>query len=334
MKDSEYGPLNMTVRVQENNLLNQQDYEQMLAAHSYEEALRVLSETPYRQGIEQALATKDYEAMVTKQLKDTYQWIIDESPNLLLSELMVLSYSYHNIKILFKEELTGQDFADSLIDIGIYPIYEFRRAVRQGQSTVLPALYLQNIRNLRSYFTEPSQLSNVDIFVDRAYIHHLKRLSEELNQADIYKYVETLIDHTNVSIFFRALAAGLGKTHLQATITNEGSIHIDEFIDASQHGLEGAIQYFTELSDYRAIMAHAVDSQGQFSLRRLEQALDNATETYLEQAKFQVFGPLPVLAFISAKEIEVKNIRLVLTGQINNIEPERIRDRMRLDYAI
>ena len=69
-------------------------------------------------------------------------------------------------------------------------------------------------------------------------------------------------------------------------------------------------------------------------MRRFEQAIDNATETYLKQARFLVFGPLPVLAFISAKEIEVKNIRLVLTGKINNIESDIVRDRMRLDYAV
>ena len=70
-------------------------------------------------------------------------------------------------------------------------------------------------------------------------------------------------------------------------------------------------------------------------MRRLKNKHDNENETYLETSRFLCsVGWLTVLAFISAKEIEVKNIRLVLTGKINNIESDIVRDRMRLDYAV
>lgn len=334
MQDSSYGPLNTTVRVHENNLLNQSDYDRMLSAQTYEDAVRVLTETSYRDGVDSAVNTKEYDDMLMTNLKETYRWVLNQSPNQLLSELMTLGYAYHNIKVLFKEELTGKDFDKTLIEIGLYPIFEFRRAVSQGQSDVLPELYIQNINNLRNEFAETPRLNDIDIFVDRAYVHHLKRLSEQIDDVDVTRYIEKLIDNTNMSIFFRALAGNRGMTHLQATITDEGAISTAFFVEVAQGGMENAIRVFSESPDYRDIIAQAIDEEGHFSLRRLEQAIDNATETYLAQAKFHVFGPLPVLAFISAKEIEVKNIRLVLTGKINNIESDIVRDRMRLDYAV
>ena len=334
MQDSSYGPLNTTVRVQETNLLKQSDYDRMLSAKTYEDAVRVLADTGYREGIEEAIQTREYDDMLMDELKETYQWIMDQSPSPVLSELMTLSYAYHNIKVLFKEELTGKDFDQTLIDIGLYPIYEFRRAVSQGQSDVLPKWYMQNINNLRIEFAETPRLNDIDIFVDRAYVHHLKRLSEEIADHDVTRYIEKLIDNTNMSIFFRAMANDRGRTHLQATITNEGAISTDYFVEVAEGGMENAIRVFSDSPDYRDIVAEAMDDQGKFSLRRFEQAIDNATETYLQQARYLVFGPLPVLAFISAKEIEVKNIRLVLTGKINNIDSDIVRDRMRLDYAV
>ena len=54
MQDSSYGPLNTTVRVHENNLLNQSDYDRMLSAQTYEDAVRVLTETSYRDGVDPA----------------------------------------------------------------------------------------------------------------------------------------------------------------------------------------------------------------------------------------------------------------------------------------
>ncbi|XJS11116.1 V-type ATPase subunit [Aerococcaceae bacterium WGS1372] len=335
MQNSLYGPLNMTVRVQENHLLDQSQYDRMLRAQSYEEAVRVLLDTNYRDGVQEAIETKDYEPMLRKELIDTYQWILDQSPSDLINELMTLRYAYHNIKVLYKEKLTGKDFDSTLIDIGVFPIYEFRKEVSQDEESVnLPKYYKQNIRNLNIEFAEAPRLSDIDIFVDRAYIHHLKRLSEEIDDEAVTQYINRIIDNTNVSIFFRAISSNLGKNHIQATITDEGSISQEFFVQLVDQGLEAAIEAFKDMADYGAIMDDAIGQDNQLSLRRLEKALDNATETYLEQAHFSVFGPIPVLAFISAKEIEIKNIRLALTGQLNRIDPEIVRDRMRLDYAV
>lgn len=335
MQDSSYGPLNMTVRVQENLLLDQSHYDRMLRANSYEEAVRVLLDTNYREGVQEAIDTKDYEPMLRKELITTYQWILDQSPSDIIDELITLPYAYHNIKVLYKEKLTGKNFEHTLIDIGVFPIYEFRKEVSQEEeSVILPKYYKQNIRNLNIEFAEAPRLSDIDIFVDRAYIHHLKRLSEEIDDVAVTQYINTIIDNTNVSIFFRALAFKHGKNHIQATITDEGSISQEFFVQLVDLGMEGAIDAFLELSEYRDIINEALDEAKQLSLRRLEKALDNATEAYLEKAHFTVFGPIPVLAFISAKEIEIKNIRLALTGQLNRIDPEIVRDRMRLDYAV
>lgn len=335
MQDSSYGPLNMTVRVQENLLLDQSHYDSMLRAASYEEAVRVLLDTNYREGVQEAIESKDYEPMLRKELSHTYQWILDQSPSDVINELITLPYAYHNIKVLYKEKLTGKEFDSTLIDIGVFPIYEFRKEVSQDEeSIILPKYYKQNIRNLNIEFAEAPRLSDIDIFVDRAYIHHLKRLSEEIDDEAVTDYINRIIDNTNVSIFFRAMSSKQGKNHIQATITDEGSIPQEFFVQLVDQGLDGAIEVFKEMSDYSEMMIDAIDQANQLSLRTLEKSLDNATEIYLEQAHFNVFGPIPVLAFISAKEIEIKNIRLALTGQLNHIDPEIVRDRMRLDYAV
>ena len=80
MQDTDYGKVNMTVRVHENYLLNQNHYERMLQAANYEEAVRVLSDTIYREGVEEAIRTRDYEPMLMHVLEDTYRWLINEDP--------------------------------------------------------------------------------------------------------------------------------------------------------------------------------------------------------------------------------------------------------------
>ena len=65
----------------------------------------------------------------------------------------------------------------------------------------------------------------------------MKCLSEEIADHDVTRYIEKLIDNTNMSIFFRAMANDRGRTHLQETIINEGAISTDYFVVAAEGGM-------------------------------------------------------------------------------------------------
>jgi V/A-type H+-transporting ATPase subunit C len=54
----------------------------------------------------------------------------------------------------------------------------------------------------------------------------------------------------------------------------------------------------------------------------------------MKDAKLEVFGPMPILAYIYAKENEVKNLRLILVGKENNLPIKEIRERMRIIYGL
>jgi V/A-type H+-transporting ATPase subunit C len=53
----------------------------------------------------------------------------------------------------------------------------------------------------------------------------------------------------------------------------------------------------------------------------------------IRDAKYVTFGPEPILAYIYAKESEIKNLRIIMVGKINNIPSEVIRERLREVYV-
>lgn len=332
MQDVEYGKVNMTVRVHENHLLNKSHYDRMLEAPSYEDALRVLLDTKYREDVEQAIDDKEYETMLNKELRRTYQMIIDQVPNPQLSELITLEYAYHNIKVLFKEFITDKDFSSTLIDIGKHPIFEFRKAISTQDSQVLSPAYIASIRELHQNFQETPSINDIDVYVDREYAEHLVYLAEKIDDPAISEYVLDKIDLKNLSIFLRALVSGSSANHIQAVLSDHGSLPVRNYVDLVAGGLDHALTVLGE-GPMRDLISKAYDDNHNFSLSRLEKAIDTAEVDYLSQAKMEVFGPLPVLAYVNAIETEVKNIRLILTGKINSIDPNIVRERMRLNYA-
>lgn len=52
------------------------------------------------------------------------------------------------------------------------------------------------------------------------------------------------------------------------------------------------------------------------------------TESY-GQAQTDALGPLPLLAFLNAKVLELQNLRILLVGKRSGFTEEQIRERMR-----
>ena len=50
-------------------------------------------------------------------------------------------------------------------------------------------------------------------------------------------------------------------------------------------------------------------------------------------AKYIALGPEPVIAYLMAKETEIKNLRIIFTGKINRLPENTIRERLREAYA-
>ena len=53
----------------------------------------------------------------------------------------------------------------------------------------------------------------------------------------------------------------------------------------------------------------------------------------MKAAKIIPFGVEPFLAYIYAKETEIKIIRIIMVGKLNNIAAEVIRERLRDIYV-
>ena len=65
----------------------------------------------------------------------------------------------------------------------------------------------------------------------------------------------------------------------------------------------------------------------------LEKISDNYIMDLMKGAKLVTFGPDRLLAYIYAKETEIKIIRIIMVGKLNNITGEVIRERLRESYV-
>ena len=333
MQDIDYGQLNTTIRVKENDLLKKSHYERMLSASTFDEAVSVLNDTKYRDYVDEVKVSHDYDKMVMDELLKNYQQMIDQTPNPQLAELYTLQYAYHNMKVFFKEKFTDKDLSSIYIPIGFFPIYELRKAVHDNASGVLPQPYVTAIQDVNRDFEEFGQVQSVDILLDRHYLQHYRWLAEEIGDLDIINLVKTRIDFDNMTILVRALRQGKTPNYINTLMSDAGSFDRLDLTSLSNRDVTTVVSSLAD-SRYGDIIDRVMDQSSELSTSQLDYELDNAYMKLMKTAKFKVFGPLPVIAYLYALETEVKNIRLILSVKLNGGDIERVRERVRESYAV
>ena len=61
--------------------------------------------------------------------------------------------------------------------------------------------------------------------------------------------------------------------------------------------------------------------------------MENGLIDIVKPARMVVFGPEPLFGYIVAKERENKLLRIIMVSKLNNIPPDRIRERLRDIYV-
>ncbi|SFB87181.1 V/A-type H+-transporting ATPase subunit C [Alkalibacterium subtropicum] len=333
MEDTVYGSSNVLIRVYENNLLTRAHFERMLTADSFEEAVNVLRESPYRNDVDRIKEDKNYDSMFMNELHQTYNEMFDIVPNKELIELFSLRYAYHNLKVLFKEEITDQDLDHLFIPIGRYPIAELRQAVRTGESDVLPKAYMDSINEVKTDYEEYHNVQAVDIILDRRFFTHSRLLADETGEPGIPALIERYIDYNNLSTLVRGMKQNRTRNFMLTILSSSGSIPKEDLLELMEKDLNAVAQYFRK-TDYRKLIDKAIDKEtGELSTVNVDFETDNAYMEKMREARLESFGPMPVIAYLFAKETEVMNLRLILSGKENGLTADEIRERMRLNYA-
>ena len=147
--------------------------------------------------------------------------------------------------------------------------------------------------------------------------------------------VRLTIDFYNAVTVQRAIRHQKPHSFMTQLLSDEGSLTSAEWIELAEKGdLAGwfskvnPLEFDAELRIYEEKMR-----SGKLTNLELEYLADLVQFKLLEQGQFETSGPLPLARYLFGKELEVKNLRLILTGLTNQLPVEIIKERMRPIYG-
>ena len=321
------------IRVYETKLLDKSKIDRMIDSNSANDALKVLQETEYSSLMMNVKSAEDYEVILGEELKRLYQVMYDISPVKFPVDLMSIKYDYQNVKVILKGIFLKEDLSCLLIPVGTYDVFKLKDSIENSELRDLAPIMREAIEEVMINFESTKDPQMIDIILDKYMFKALVQIKHEIKDAFIDKYVVALIDSTNLKTLLRVKKQNKGREFLESVIIDGWSIDKDKFLGMLNDAIENISTklLFTNYAEFIKTGIEYYTKTNSVSL--LEKLVDNFIMNMMKNAKIIPFGVEPLIAYIYAKETEIKIIRIIMVGKLNNISGEIVRERLRDSYV-
>ncbi len=329
VKDTDYLFLSTRIRAMEGRLLSQERMDRMLEARSAEDAAKVLSECG---GPElNALSPDGIDAALAAERERVFADLAFSAPEPEILDVFRVRYDYLNAKVLLMAEAVGAQSEGLLVDAGRVGAKDLEEAIRSGELRSVPGELRHAVEQAREVLGASGDPQLADFILDRAYFADMAQIARDSGSEFLQGYVRLSVDTANLRAAVRTLRMGKNAEFLKGVLVPGGEVAEGRILSAVTAG--AALQELyarTPRAEAAETGAAAVAGGG---LTKFEKQCDDALGHYLAGAKFVPFGQAPVIGYLCAKETELTNLRVILSGRLAGLEADTIRERLREAYV-
>ena len=311
------------IRALEVALFSDAVIEQLLSCKTAAEALQFVVEKGWGDMADQ----DDPDVVLRREEEKTWEVIKEVAPD--ASVFNVLSYPklYHNLKAAIKEVCTEARNPNIFYDDCPIPGEEMLRIVENREFSRLPS-HMGNVAQeaLETLLhTRDGQLC--DIMIDKAALEAIRKAGKESGEPIIENYADTMVAIADIKIAVRSQKTAKSIDFMKRAMAECDSINVDQLSKAALAGMDAIREYLLGTAYAQGAEALA-DSPSAF-----ERWCDNRIIQTISPQKYNAFTIGPVIAYVIARQNEIKTVRIILSGKLNDLPDDSIRERVREMYV-
>ena len=314
ISDREYLYLSAMLKAREANMLTRDKLERVLAAGSFDDAAKLLQESGWPDMSGQSAAGVD--KLLSKRREETFAELERTIPEREVVDVFRTKYDYHNAKAIVKGEGVGADPGHILSGAGTVAPQKLLEAFHEEDFRDIPHILAAAITEAKGVLARTDNPQAADFVLDKAYFAQLLELAGKVTSDYLGAYVRTLIDSANIRTVVRCFRMGKDPDFMRQALIDGGNVSMD-------FAVRGAVTS-DELSE--------LFMEGG-PMTRFEKACDNAVNAFLDRARRTGFGSEVAVGYLAAEENAITTVRMILTGLLSGIDPERLKERLRDTYV-
>ena len=351
-----YGYISGRIRVLEMQLLDSGRLNRLVEARSQDEIFRVLAECGYPQA-------PDPETCLSREREAVYDLLRAHMPEPEFVEALMVFHDVHNVKAVLKHlgapaaesegsepasDPVGTDHSQATESLArvltrpggldlylsrpsMVPIDILVKSMMEHKPDLIPAWLAQAVADATQRYRKTYDFGETDLVLDQAAWAEVLRRAADLDCPFFSRYLQIRIDCINLDLLLRTRFLRSGADFLGMALIAGGSIDGSRILPLYQ-AENDAIRAVYEQTRY-AELANLATTYGQRgSAARFSLLADNLVMRLVREAARVVSGPEIGLAYLIAREMEIKNIRVILTSRRNGLSQTQAREMTRINY--
>lgn len=311
------------IRALEVSLFSNAVIEQLIACQSYEQCIQFLAERGWGDNDTSA----DAERMLKREEEKIWQVMKELSID--MKKFDVLSYPklFHNLKAAIKEVCTEDTGRDIYYEDAAVPGKEMLEIVREKDFGRLPGAMSSVAAEAYDTLLHTRDGQLCDIMIDRAALDAIYKAGMEAEDKIIRDYAESAVAVADIKIAVRSQKTAKTIEFMKRAMAECKSISVDQLSRAALNGPE-AIRDYLAGTEYAGGAEALAESPSAF-----ERWCDNRIIQTISPQKYESFTIGPVVAYVLARQNEIKTVRIILSGKRSELPDDSIRERVREMYV-
>ncbi len=328
-----YGYAVARLRALENRLLDESTLSRMIDCDSLESAVKVLGETPYSASLMEQKSPQDFDKAIEAELLRTYTEVETFVPDGGLTAILRLVYDVHNVKTLLKGQFLAaageKRRLDLLTPLGNIDTDRLVTAVEGEEYWELPYGFDRAIPQALAAWEQTRNAMAADKVIDGVYFGSLLDAAKKLSVPSVENWVRSRIDGENIKTLLRLSRLPRERAAAAGFLHAGGTLPVNRLEPLVAEPVENWARLLAFADIGRLLLPFAESENFNALLVRYEKDLDNFISARIGSCRFGAFEPGNVVRYLWAREIEAKNLRIILVSVANGVEKDVIRGLLR-----
>lgn len=311
------------IRSKELGLLSKHDLDSLMNCRDYNECIRYLQDKGW--GDDKGLETSD--EILSEERKKTWELMKELLGDLTPFNVFLVPNDFHNLKVSLKAITRDVDPTPMFIDNGTVEakkIYEF---VKKREYSSLPSYLSDVAKNALSVLLQTSDGQLCDVIIDKAALKSIAEIGSKAENPIIKKYAEITVAAANIKIAIRCEKTKKSLEFIKSCLANCDTLNTEALARAASKNIDDIYSYLS-VTDYKG----AIDAL-KISTSSFEKWCDDLLINQMKSQKWEPFTIGPLVAYIIARETEIKAVRIILSGKLNQLDNDTVRERLREMYV-
>lgn len=311
------------VRALEDRMLSQQFFTELANAKDINELCQMLAGTEY--AFSPRATDSDMEQMLCQQRTEARklfeQLTIDDE----IIQLLRARVDFANMRLAVRRFVLKRPPGSDYCGEGNAPPEKFEQVFEQENYSGLPGYFQQGIEAGVLGYYKNKNVRDIDLEIDKVESDHMLKAACGIGSIFLEELLRMQTDLTNIRTMMRMKFTGLQDRDV---FLAGGYIEKSRLVQCFDIGYEAQAQHFYATPYYHLIEAGANYLEKENSFLKLEAACDEHLLGFLKITRYIAAGTQPIIAYLLAKEHEIRMVRTVLACKKANIEPKVILNRI------